>query len=49
MRVSERAHDKGYEALDELPKLFHCGIACEPAASFEDAAGTGRLSSIPSL
>ena len=34
--------DKGYEAIDELPKLFLCGIACEPAGFVEDAPGTGH-------
>jgi hypothetical protein len=31
------APDKGDEVLDELPKLFLCRIACEPAGFVEDA------------
>jgi hypothetical protein len=34
--------DKGYKAFDEMPKLFLCGVACEPAGSVEGALGTGH-------
>jgi hypothetical protein len=43
------APDKDYEAFDELPKRFLCGIACEPACFVEDAPGPGneKASAVP--